>query len=81
MDILWLLTDLIEVAIGFIGLAIAINKKKTVGYILAISYLLYVFSDALRVINIGSAGIWSMLLQLAPIVALAAFWMLYAEKK
>lgn len=81
MDILWLLLDLVEVVIGFIGLAIAINKKKTVGYVIAISYLLYVFSDAIRIMNIGSAGLWDMLLQLAPIVALVAFWMLYTKKK
>lgn len=81
MDILWLLTDLVEVVIGVIGLAIAVNKKKTVGYVIAVSYLLYVFSDALRIMNIGSADLWSLLLQLAPIVALVAFWMLYTEKK
>ena len=81
MDILWLLTDAVEVIIGLIGLAIAINRKRTVGYAIAISYLLYVFSDALRVMNIGSMGLWDMLLQLAPIVALVAFWMLYKEKK
>jgi len=81
MDILWLLMDLLEVIIGFIGLAIAINKKKTVGYVIAISYLLYVFSDAIRIMNIGSTDLWNILLQLAPIVALVAFWMLYTEKK
>ena len=81
MDILWLLTDIAEVAIGLIGLAIAINKKRTVGYAIAISYWLYVFSDALRVMNVGSVSLWHTLLQLAPIVALVAFWMLYKEKK
>jgi len=81
MDILWLLLDIIEAIVGFVGLAIALKKKKTVGYVIAISYLLYVFSDAIRVMNIGSKNLWNALLQLAPIVALVAFWMLYKEKK
>lgn len=81
MDVLWLLTDAVEVIIGLIGLAIAINRKRTVGYVIAISYLLYVFSDAIRVMNIGSIDLWNILLQLAPIVALVAFWMLYKERK
>jgi len=81
MDILWLLLDIIEAIIGFVGLAIALKKKKTFGYVIAISYLLYVFSDAIRVMNIGSRNLWNALLQLAPIVALVAFWMLYKEKK
>ena len=81
MDILWLLTDIAEVAIGLIGLAIAINKKRTVGYAILVSYWLYVLSDTLRVMNIGANGLWDTLLQLAPIVALVAFWMLYKERK
>ena len=81
MDILWLLMDLLEVAVGLVGLAIAINKKKAVGYVILIAYWLYVLSDALRVMNIGTSSLWRLLLQLAPIVALAALWMLYSEKK
>ncbi len=81
MDILWLLMDLLEVAVGLVGLAIAINKKKAVGYVILIAYWLYVLSDALRVMSIGSRSLWDLLLQLAPIVALVAFWMLYSEKK
>lgn len=81
MDILWFLTDLAEVLAGCLGLAIAINRKKAVGYVLAAAYLIYVFSDILLIAKIGSANLWDMLLQFGPIVALAAFWMLYSEKK
>ena len=69
MDLLWLLTDIGELAIGIIALAIAFNKKKTVGYVLAIAYLLYVLSDVFRVLNIGTQSLWDILLQLAPIAA------------
>ena len=81
MDILWLLLDILEVIVAFVGLAIALKKKKTFGYIIAISYLLYVFADAIKIMNIGSRSLWNALLQLAPIVALVALWMLYTEKK
>ena len=81
MDILWLLMDLLEVAIGLVGLAIAINKKKAVGYVILIAYWLYVLSDVLRIMNVGTSSLWDLLLKLAPIVALVALWMLYSEKK
>ena len=79
-NLLWYLLDIIEVIIGFVGLAIALNKKKPVGYVLAAAYWIYVFSDILRVANIGFESRWDVLLQLGPIIALVAFWMLYKEE-
>jgi len=80
MDALAILVDLVEIVIIVLAVLIAAKQKKVYGWLLAISYALYVVPDVMHYANLGvSSSVSAAMMMLAVPVALVAFWLLYKE--
>jgi len=80
-NLLQTLATLIECAIAAIALLIAVQNKKTYGWLIAITFALFVLFDIFRIFDLPlSADINAMIFLVATILMLGAIWLLYSEK-
>jgi len=82
MVIMQFISIFIEALIAFLGLLIVFRKKKVYGWGIFITFGIYVFYDAFKLLEwpISSLAL-SIMFFIATISALASVWAIYKEKK
>ncbi len=81
-DILQLIATLIEIVIAVVAVLIATQKKKTYGWFIALTFVLFVVFDLARIFALGlPADLHSLILLAACLSMLYAVWMVWKEKE
>ena len=81
MDIFPMISLLAEAVVIVIAAAIALNKKKTYGWLFAASYALFLVYDVVGALKIAMDGaLMEFILLVGVVLSLAAAWQLYKEK-
>jgi hypothetical protein len=82
MSILELLSLLSEVMVAIFGLLIAVNKQKSYGWLIALTFGIYIVYDTTRFLKIEvDQNILSALFFLAGASVLLAVWQIYRRLK
>jgi len=81
MEILPVISILIEVAVVLVGLAIALKRKKVYGWFIALSYALYTVYDInyFAFLNLEKT-VAEVILLVGAAATLVAVWMVYKKK-
>lgn len=80
-NLLQTLAVLIECAIAAVALLIAVQNKKTYGWLIAVTFALYIVFDIFRIFDLPlSADINAIIFLVATSLMLGATWLLYSEK-
>jgi hypothetical protein len=80
-DILQLIATLIELVIAVVAVIIALQKKKTYGWFIALTFTLFVVFDLARIFAPDiPAGLNSLILLVACLSMLYAIWLMWKEK-
>lgn len=81
MEIFQMISLLAELLVVVLAAAIAVKKKKTYGWLFAVSFALWLIYDAVQYLNIAMDGTLKDLMLLAgALLSLAALWQLYQKK-
>lgn len=81
MDIFPVISLLAEAIVIVIAAAIALNNKKTYGWLFAASYALFLVYDVVNSLEIAmDAALMEFILLIGVVLSLAAVWQLYKEK-
>jgi hypothetical protein len=71
-----------EVVVSLLGLALAISKKKDIGWGIALTFAIYVFYDSVRFLNLHiSNSVIGLLFFIASLSILWVVWRIYEEAK
>lgn len=74
------IASLVEVAVAFIALLIAIRRKKTFGFFIAIAFGLLVVFNIARIFALEVPAVWdSMVFLIAGVSMLCAIWLVGKE--
>lgn len=80
-NLLQTLAVLVECTIAAIAFLIAVQYKKLYGWLIAVTFALFVLFDIIRIFSLPlSADINALIFLIACIVMLGATWLLYSEK-
>jgi len=81
-DIIQIIAILLECAVVVIAMLIATRNKKMYGWLIAITFALFVLFDLIRILwENGLSGIHSLLLFVACVSMVYAVWLIYNDTK
>jgi hypothetical protein len=82
MVVMQFISIFIEALIAFLGLLIVFRKKKAYGWGIFLTFCIYVFYDAFKLLEwpISSLAL-SIMFFIATVSALVSVWIIYKEKK
>lgn len=79
-NLLQILSIGIEILAVFVGLAIVIRKKKVYGWLISLTFALYIFFDLSRIYWPGiSPDLHSLAFLIASIAIVLTLWLIYRE--
>ncbi|MFA5294009.1 MAG: hypothetical protein WC382_00650 [Methanoregulaceae archaeon] len=70
----------LEVLIGILGIAIAVQKKKLYGYLIACTFAMYVTYDLLALMGNAAPLLMAAIFFVATLSILTAVWLIYREQ-
>lgn len=80
MEILVIMSLVAEATAAVLGMALAISKKKDIGWGIALTFAIYVFYDAVRFFNLHvSNNVIGFLFFIASLSILWVVWRIYEE--
>jgi len=81
MEIFPIISLLAELLVIVLAAALALNKKRTFGWLFAVSYALFLIYDTVEFLKIGiDQAIMEFILLVGVVLSLVAVWQLYQEK-
>jgi len=81
MEIFPVISLLAEALVIVIAAVIALKKKKTYGWLFAVSYVLFLVYDVVNLLNIATnEALMEFILLVGIVFSLVAVWQLYQEK-
>lgn len=81
MEIFLMISLLAELLVIVLAAALALNKKKTYGWLFAASYVVFLAYDAAHFLKTGiDQALMEFILLVGVIFSLVAVWQLYQEK-
>lgn len=81
MEILSVISLLAELLVIVLAAALALNKKKTYGWLFAASFALFIVYDTVNFLETGiDQGLMEFMLLVGVVLSLAAVWQLYKGK-
>jgi hypothetical protein len=80
-NLLQTLAVLVECAIAAIALLLAVQYRKTYGWLIAGTFILYILFDTARIFDIPvPADLHAAIFLVATALMLAAIWLMYSER-
>jgi len=81
MNLLDLASLFLEGLVVLLALMIAVSKKRRYGYLIALTFAIYVFYDATRFLFLNvDQNLTSVLFLVASISILGAVWLIYRQR-
>lgn len=82
MDILPMISILLEIVVAALGVALAVSRKKVYGWFIALTFVLYVFYDLANLIPLNiSRDLLYPIFFVATVSILWAIWSIFLEAK
>lgn len=82
MEILVIMSLVAEATVAVLGLAMAVSKKKSIGWGIALTFSIYVFYDSVRFFNLPITNeVIGFLFFVASLSILWVVWRIYEEAK
>lgn len=80
MNLLQLISIFLEVAVAALGMMLAVSKKKTYGWLIALTFVIYVFYDLANLFSLNiSMDLLYAIFFLATLSILWATWRIFEE--
>lgn len=80
INALQMISILLEMAVAFLAIMLAISKKKQYGWFIAFTYLIYVFYDLVHLLNLNiSSDMLYFVFFAATVSILWAIWNIFLE--
>ncbi len=82
MEILPMISILLEMAVAALGVALAVSRKKVYGWFIALTFMIYVFYDVANLLPLDvSKDLLHILFFVATVSILWAVWNIFLEAK
>ena len=81
MNIFQLISIILEIGVTIIALMIALKKKKAYGWFIALTFIIYVFYDSMKLMNHWNIEgiVLSVMFFVATVSIFTAVWFIYRE--
>jgi len=80
ISVLQMISILLEIAVAFLAVMLAVSKKKQYGWFIAFTYVVYVFYDLVHLLNLNiSSDLMYFVFFAATVSVLWAIWNIFLE--